>query len=66
MVHVNVDRSRCVGLGVCESVMPDLFEIDDDGVLMVHEDGVVPQDKMSEAEAAVWGCPVEALTLVSD
>ena len=36
MSRVQVDRERCVGSGVCESLAHDVFEIDDEGVLQVH------------------------------
>ena len=33
--RVEVDRDRCVGSGTCEALAPDVFEVDDDGVLAV-------------------------------
>jgi ferredoxin len=35
-MHVILDRDRCAGLGSCESVAPDHFEIGDHGDLVVH------------------------------
>ena len=32
-MKVGVDRDRCVGSGTCEALAPDVFEVDDDGVL---------------------------------
>lgn len=62
MSRVQVDRERCVASGVCESLAPDVFEIDDDGVLQVHRDepGV---DQLDEVRDAVQQCPARALAL---
>lgn len=62
MSGVQVDRERCVGSGVCESLAPEVFEIDDDGVLQVlREDPAA--DQLDEVRDAVQSCPARALTL---
>jgi ferredoxin len=62
-VKIAVDRSLCTSLGVCESLAPDHFEIDDDGELLVLKDAVSDEDR-DDVEAAVAGCPTSALRLV--
>ncbi|MGY1805702.1 ferredoxin [Blastococcus sp. SYSU D00922] len=62
MSRVEVDRERCVGSGTCEALAPDVFEVDDDGVLVVHR----PQpsdDELNDVEDAVQACPTRALSL---
>jgi ferredoxin len=59
-MKIVVDRDKCSGLGICESVCPDFFEINGDGVLdLLAED--VPADRLDEVLEAVDGCPTEAL-----
>ena len=58
MSRVQVDRDRCVGSGVCESLAPEVFELDDDGVLQVHE-----LTDLAAVETAVRACPTGALRL---
>ena len=62
MSRLEVDRDRCVGSGTCEALAPDVFEIDDDGVLTLLRpepaDGELP-----EVRDAVQQCPTRALTL---
>jgi ferredoxin len=63
MTRVAVDRERCVGSGTCEMLAPDVFEVDDDGVLAV----LVPEPRGHDVAAvrdAVQACPTRALTLV--
>ena len=62
MSRIQVDRERCVGSGTCEALAPDVFEVDDDGVLVVHR----PQpagDERDDVEDAVRACPTWALAL---
>ena len=59
-----VDRGRCTGIGICESISPGRFEVDDDGTLIVHDDLVTP-DTLAEIEDAVRSCPAAALSLVT-
>jgi ferredoxin len=61
-VRIVVDYGRCTGLGMCEAVAPDLFEVQADGSLTVLCDR--PSDEQREqAEEAVASCPTEALSL---
>lgn len=62
--RVVVDRGRCTGIGICESLDPDRFEVDDDGSLIIHTDLITDADRDSVA-AAVESCPARALTLVA-
>ena len=59
-----VDRGRCTGIGICESISPDRFEVDDDGTLIVRDDLVTP-DTLAEIEDAVRSCPAAALSLIA-
>jgi len=62
MSRVQVDADLCVGSGACEALAPDVFEVDDDGVLVVHrpEPG---QDELRDVADAVRSCPTRALSL---
>jgi ferredoxin len=59
MTRVVVDRERCMSSGICEMEAPEVFELDDDGVLQVHQ----PAD-VSQVATAVRACPTGALALV--
>lgn len=64
-MKIVVDRDVCQALGVCESIAPDHFEIDDDGKLELLEARVEPAQR-GLIERAVRGCPSGALSLVED
>lgn len=61
---ISVDRARCTGLGICESYAPDIFEVDDEGELVLALDTVAPE-MLDAVRQAVAGCPTEALRLES-
>jgi ferredoxin len=63
-VKIIVDRSRCTGLGICESFAPEVFEVDDAGDLVLLTD-TVPAGMDAEIDQAIAGCPTEALRLQS-
>lgn len=62
-MNVVVDRSKCVSLGVCETVSV-VFELDDDSELVIHEERI-PEVSLEELREGVQSCPVKALTLVT-
>lgn len=57
-----VDRARCTGIGICESIAPDHFEVGDDGVLILLRAGFDDADR-ADVETAVRSCPAKALAL---
>ena len=62
MSRVQVDRERCVSSGVCESLAPEVFELDDDGLLQVHREEP-DADQVDGVRDAVQSCPARALEL---
>jgi len=64
-VKIVVDRNKCTGLGICESLAPKYFEVNDDGDLELKQETLDDGD-LPDVEEAVAGCPTEALRLVAD
>jgi ferredoxin len=61
-MRVTVDFNKCTGLGICESVAPEFFEVNEEGVLeLLKED--ISDDGLQSVEEAVAGCPTEALRI---
>jgi ferredoxin len=61
-VRVVVDTRLCASTGMCESVAPDVFEIGDDGALVVHHE-LVPAELVDAAREAARCCPTRALSV---
>jgi len=62
-VMVVVDRTRCSGIGICESIAPDFFEVGDDGALLLLREDFADGER-SAIEDAVGSCPAAALSVV--
>jgi ferredoxin len=61
-MKILVDRTKCTGLGICESLAPEHFEIDDEGLLVVFDEHVT-DETIAGVEEAIAGCPTAALRL---
>ena len=61
-MRISVDRDRCEGLGMCEAMAHEFFELDDDDVMHVL-DPAPCEEHRAELAAAVASCPVQALGL---
>lgn len=61
-MRIHVDRDTCEGLGMCEAMASDFFELDDDDEMHVLDDAP-DESQRAHVHAAVQACPVLALTL---
>ena len=62
-MRIHVDRDRCEGLGMCEAMAHEYFEVDDDDTMTVLDE-TPGEDDRPKVHAAVEACPVLALSLV--
>lgn len=61
-LRIEVDRDRCEGLGMCQAMADDYFELDDDDEMTILNPEPPVEDR-DHVHAAVQACPVLALTL---
>lgn len=57
-----IDRSGCIGCGLCADTCPEVFAMAADGLAEVIAE-VVPQDSEGAASEAAEGCPVSVITV---
>jgi ferredoxin len=60
--RVEVDTTKCIGTGICESLDPDRFEVQDEGFAKVLIADVADGD-LPRVRDAVDSCPAQALRL---
>ncbi len=60
-MQVEIDRSKCIGAGMCLGIAPELFSLDAEGKAVVAV-GEIDADGTAKIEAAVVCCPVEAIS----
>lgn len=58
-----VDKDLCIGCGLCPSISPEVFSMEDDGKaeVIVPE---VPNNSEAQAKEAEAGCPVNAIEII--
>jgi ferredoxin len=64
-MRIVVDRNTCMGIGVCESFAPNVFEVDEAAETMTVV-GTVSEGNLRDIEQAVASCPNTALRLEID
>ncbi|NLG81798.1 MAG: ferredoxin [Bacilli bacterium] len=57
-----VDKNTCIGCGLCPTICPDIFRMDDDG-LAIAEDIDIPEDILPSAKEAEENCPSNSITV---
>lgn len=57
-----VDKDICIGCGLCPSMTPDVFSMDDDGLAVAIEEDV-PEELEESAEESANDCPVSAISI---
>ena len=62
-MRLEVDVDKCTGHGICESIADDVFEVQDDGLLIIDHDKVAMSDR-DRLQQAVIQCPAAALRWV--
>lgn len=62
-MEAKVDKATCIGCGLCPTICPEAFVMDDDGKagVIVSE---IPNNSIDNAKEAYEGCPVAAISLV--
>ncbi|MFI1917968.1 ferredoxin [Nocardia sp. NPDC020380] len=68
--RVEVDREVCQGSGYCVHTAPQVFALDDEGIIALRGDGQltggpleVTAGQAERAERAAWDCPAAAITV---
>ena len=62
LMRIDASEYRCVGAGQCVRTAPEVFDQDDDGVVVVRTPEPVPEQRALVREA-VYLCPASAISL---
>ena len=61
-MKVVVDLAKCTGHGIGDSIADEVFVVQDDGTLVIH-DSERPESDRDRMRQAVTQCPAAALSL---
>lgn len=67
-MKAKVNKDLCIGCGACAAIVPDVFQIGDDGLAEVITDNEVKETEISkdlidEVKDAAEGCPTSAIEI---
>ena len=65
-MRILIDEARCSGHGRCYTLVPSLFDADDQGHSLLREPGALTESQLEAARTAVLNCPEQAISLVDD
>ncbi|MFC8080944.1 ferredoxin [Streptomyces sp. NPDC057307] len=61
-MRVTADRDLCIGAGQCVLAAPEIFDQDDDGLVVVV-DSTPPESRLDAADEAALMCPARAISV---
>ena len=64
-MRIEVDWGLCESNGVCMGILPEVFEVRDDGFLYVLNEHP-PESMREKLRQCVNGCPTGAISIVED
>jgi ferredoxin len=64
-MKITVNFDLCDSNGLCESLAPEVFELDDNDFLSVKQEEV-GDDQLDDVRRAVAACPKSAIALSED
>ena len=59
---VKVTESTCIGCGACQAMVPDVFDLNDDGIAFVMEDAKF-EENLDDVKDAADNCPTGAIVV---
>ena len=66
MTTIAANRATCIGAGQCVFTDPQVFDQDDDGLVLVLRPEAVTPEELARAKEAVNVCPSRSLSLFSE
>lgn len=64
VLRVTADRSRCCGYGLCAQICPEVFTLDENGLVVLAMDSV-PEELEETAREGAAACPAEVLVIAA-
>ena len=64
-MKAKVNKDLCIGCGACQAIVPEVFEIGDDGLAQAITEEI-NEDLKDDVLDAVDGCPTSAIEKIED
>jgi ferredoxin len=63
-LKIVINKPACCGYGVCADICPDIYKLDEHGMVYV-DDEIVPEGMEALAREGADACPQSALAIVA-
>ena len=64
MKRAYVNPDLCIGCGLCISIAPEVFRLNDEGISEAYAE--TPEDELDAVVQAVDSCPVKAISIIDE
>lgn len=64
-MKAKVNKDLCIGCGACQAIVPEVFEIGDDGLAQAITEEI-NEDLKDDVLDAVDGCPTSAIEKIDE
>ena len=61
---ITADVSLCCGYGICAQICPEIYKLDDDGIVYLETD-TIPEELLETATEGAACCPAQVLKIES-
>lgn len=65
MIKVTANRETCEGFGTCVLAAETVFDLDDEGLVVVKEE-MVADDLLAQVRDAAYDCPTDSISFVEN
>lgn len=65
MIKVEANRESCEGFGTCVLAAEDIFDLDDEGIVIVKQE-LVADDLLEQVRRAAYDCPTDSLSFIEN
>ena len=65
MIHIKVNRETCNGYANCMKASAAIFDVDDDGLVVLKQDDV-DDDQLAVVKRAVYDCPTDSISFTQE
>ncbi len=62
-MRVTIDRDGCIGCGLCESICPEVFKLDEEGKAYASE-GNIDAEYKNGCLSSAKDCPVSVIKII--
>ena len=65
-MKLRIDRTKCVGHGLCVARTPEVFSFDDEGYILTADGTVVAEEHHDSARISAAVCPEVVIEIIED